>query len=188
MATGGIQNLNYKMLKTLQGRKLIVFPDQGAGKKWKEKLDKLKQQLNIRYTLKELKALCDGEDIADLIIRHAQSKKNRQPTNQPLSTKEKVSSIHKIFEGTIVEPPDKFVASSTEIGLNIPEREEVQTQSNQKMYPVGKQLCRARSCFNEGSAQYMTLQHDKKLKKKILNPVKNVFYCSKHIKYKGKIS
>jgi hypothetical protein len=39
LATGGIGNLNSRVLKPLEGRKIIIYPDKGGMPGWKAKID-----------------------------------------------------------------------------------------------------------------------------------------------------
>lgn len=76
MATGGIQNLSSKMLTPLSNRKLILFPDLNACTLWEEKVNKIKQELNINicisFLLEQKASATDrakGFDLADYLIK-----------------------------------------------------------------------------------------------------------------------
>lgn len=73
MATGGLMNLKYDLLKPLSNRKVILFPDAGCYDKWNDKIKDLPK--NIHFMISDLvknKATDEekeeGLDIADYIL------------------------------------------------------------------------------------------------------------------------
>ena len=73
MATGGLMNLKYDMLKPLTKRKVILFPDAGCYDVWNDKVKDLPK--NIHFMISDLvknksskKEKEEGWDIADYII------------------------------------------------------------------------------------------------------------------------
>ncbi len=73
MATGGLMNLKYDMLKPLAKRKVILFPDAGCYDLWNDKVKYLPK--NIQFMISDLvkkksskKEKEEGWDIADYII------------------------------------------------------------------------------------------------------------------------
>lgn len=72
MATGGLNNLRFDVMKVLMGRKIIVYPDKGdAYNVWKEKIAKDLPAFNITVSdyLQHKDIVPDGGDMADYIIK-----------------------------------------------------------------------------------------------------------------------
>lgn len=81
MATGGLMNLKYDLLKPLAKRKVILFPDAGCYDLWSEKVKDLPN--NIHFMISDLvenkssdKEKEEGWDIADYIIPIYLERKN----------------------------------------------------------------------------------------------------------------
>ena len=73
MATGGLGNLKYDIIKPLANRKVILFPDAGCYARWNDKVKDLPP--NVHYSISELveekstdEEKDDGLDIGDYIL------------------------------------------------------------------------------------------------------------------------
>jgi hypothetical protein len=72
LATGGIGNLNNRVLKPLAGRKIIIYPDKGGMAAWRAKVDEIghitgRQDLFVSSRVESL-AGANGMDLADFLI------------------------------------------------------------------------------------------------------------------------
>jgi hypothetical protein len=81
MATGGLMNLKYDLLKPLAKRKVILFPDAGCSDLWSQKIKDLPKDIHFMISdLVENKSSDsekeDGWDIADYIIPIYLERKN----------------------------------------------------------------------------------------------------------------
>lgn len=78
MATSGLSNLNYKRLKPLSGRPIILFPDSGCFNLWRDKIEKenIKRFMDISINdTFEGAEFNKGYDIADYIVDEISIKK-----------------------------------------------------------------------------------------------------------------
>jgi len=80
MATGGLGNLKYDIIKPLANRKVILFPDAGCYDRWNDKVKDLPP--NVFYSISELveekstaEEKDEGWDIADYILKIYLSRK-----------------------------------------------------------------------------------------------------------------
>lgn len=78
MATSGLSNLNYKRLKPLEDREIILYPDSGCFNLWRDKIEKenIKRFMDISINdTFEGAEFNKGYDIADYIVNEISSKK-----------------------------------------------------------------------------------------------------------------
>lgn len=66
IATGGLSNLNARKLSVLKGLGVDAIPDKGGYDYWKKKLEPL--GISVNTVMEECEDVCDGDDIADLIL------------------------------------------------------------------------------------------------------------------------
>lgn len=71
LAVGGLEMLNEKRLKALEGRNVTLFPDKGGFEKWKKKITQrnYRSKFNLSDLLEKLDVEC-GKDIADFLEKN----------------------------------------------------------------------------------------------------------------------